>query len=89
IKNKKRIIVTTPLDSEQYPRSEIVSLYLARWHVELDLRAIKSLMKVGVLRCKTPEMVTTSIESSATKFSLFNEWLSLVIIWISISVLLL
>ena len=61
IKSKNRTIVTTLLDAEKYPRSEIVSLYLARWHVELDLRAIKSLMKMDVLRCKTPEMVRKEI----------------------------
>lgn len=61
IKSKKRTIVTTLLDAEKYPRSEVVSLYLARWHVELDLRAIKSLMKMDVLRCKTPEMVRKEI----------------------------
>ncbi|MGI9280490.1 MAG: IS4 family transposase [Endozoicomonas sp.] len=61
IKSKKRIIVTTLLDAEKYPRSSIVSLYLARWHIELDLRSIKSLMKMDVLRCKTPEMVRKEI----------------------------
>ena len=61
VKSKKRVIVTTLLDADEYPRSEIISLYLARWHVELDFRAIKSLMKMGVLRCKTPEMVRKEI----------------------------
>lgn len=61
VKSKKRIIVTTLLDADKYPRSEIVSLYLARWHIELDLRSIKCLMKMDVLRCKTPEMVRKEI----------------------------
>ncbi len=61
IKNKKRIIVTTLLNAEEYPRSEIVSLYLARWHVELDFRSIKSLMAMDILRCKTPQMVRKEI----------------------------
>ena len=61
IKIKKRTIVTTLLDAEKYPRSEIVGLYQERWHVELDFRAIKSLMKMDVLRCKTPEIVRKEI----------------------------
>ena len=61
VKSKKLIIVTTLLDADKYPRSEIVSLYLARWHIELDLRSIKCLMKMDVLRCKTPEMVRKEI----------------------------
>ena len=40
---------------------QLVDLYLARWHVELDLRSIKCLMKMDVLRCKTPEMVRKDI----------------------------
>ena len=61
IKSKNRIIVTTLRDADQYPRLAITRLYLDRWHVELDLRAIKSLMKMDVLRCKTPEMVRKEI----------------------------
>ena len=61
VKNKKRVIVTTLLDDDKYPRSEIISLYLARWHIELDLRSIKCLMKMDILRCKTPEMVRKEI----------------------------
>ena len=57
IKSKKRTIVTTLLDAEKYPRSEIVGLYQERWHVELDFRAIKSLMKMDVLRSDTPRPI--------------------------------
>ena len=61
IKTKKRIIVTTLTDSEKYPRNELCALYLKRWHVELDLRSIKTLMKMDVLRCKSPAMVRKEI----------------------------
>lgn len=33
--------------------------YHARWHIELDMRSIKQVMAMDVLRCKTPEMVRT------------------------------
>ena len=32
-----------------------------RWHVELDLRAIKTVMQMDILRCKTPAMVEKEI----------------------------
>ena len=32
-------------------------MYYARWHVEVDLRAIKTTMQMEQLRCKSPEMV--------------------------------
>lgn len=72
IKSKKRTIVTTLLDAEKYPRSEIVGLYQERWHVELDFRAIKSLMKMDVLRCKTPEMVRKEINVHLLVYNLIR-----------------
>lgn len=72
VKSKKRTIVTTLLDAEKYPRSEIVGLYQERWHVELDFRAIKSLMKMDVLRCKTPEMVRKEINVHLLVYNLIR-----------------
>ena len=61
IKTKKRIIVTTLTDHELYPRKDITDLYIDRWHVELDIRNIKTMMKMEILRCKTPEMLRKEI----------------------------
>ena len=72
VKSKKRIIVTTLLDADKYPRSEIISLYQERWHVELDFRAIKSLMKMDVLRCKPPEMVRKEIHVHLLVYNLIR-----------------
>ncbi|MCW7553931.1 transposase [Endozoicomonas gorgoniicola] len=57
VKNKCRIIVTTLLDAGEYFRTEIISLYLKRWHVETNFDVIKTTMKMDMLRCKSPEMV--------------------------------
>jgi Transposase DDE domain len=54
-------IVTTLLDAEIYTKAEIASLYRQRWHAELDLRSIKVILGMDVLRCKTPEMVRKEI----------------------------
>lgn len=51
------VVVTTLLDPQQYPPEEIAKLYRARWHAELDLRSIKTVMQMDVLRCQSPEMV--------------------------------
>jgi putative transposase len=55
------VVVTTLTDAERYPREEIARLFRLRWHVELDLRAIKTTMHLDDLRCKTPEMVRREI----------------------------
>lgn len=69
VKNKRRTIVTTMLDAETYPRTEIIALYLKRWNVELDFDAIKTTMKMDMLRCKSPEMVRKEI---CVNFLVFN-----------------
>ena len=61
IKTKNRIIVTTLIDAEAYPRSDISALYTKRWNIELDFRSIKTIMNMKMLRCKTPAMVRKEI----------------------------
>ena len=36
-------------------------MYRQRWHAELDLRSIKVVLGMDMLRCKTPEMVRKEI----------------------------
>lgn len=59
---KKRIIVTTLKDKEIYSKQEIIDLYVSRWHVELDFRSIKTMMKMDILRCGSPDMVRKEID---------------------------
>jgi len=54
-------IITTLLDAETYPASEIADVYFQRWDVELFFRDIKITMGMDILRCKTPEMVRKEI----------------------------
>jgi Transposase DDE domain len=61
IKKGKKIIVTTLLNSQKYSKKELMALYDQRWQVELDLRAIKSVMGMSILRCKTPDMIRKEI----------------------------
>ncbi len=56
-----RIIVTTFADAKTYPKSELSALYKSRWQIELDIRNIKETLGMGVLRCKSPEMVAKEI----------------------------
>jgi hypothetical protein len=58
---KELVIVTTLLDAACYGKEDITDLYHERWHVELDLRSIKTHLQMDVLRCKTPAMVRKEI----------------------------
>ena len=42
--------------SQGNPKSVLKSLYRQRWHVELDLRNIKTTLGMEHLRCKSPAM---------------------------------
>jgi putative transposase len=60
------VVVTTltALDHEGKPvhkADDVRQLYKDRWHVELDIRCIKTRMKMDVLRGRTPEMMEREI----------------------------
>lgn len=68
IKNKGRkvrtrtiTIATTLYDHDEYSKSELGELYRQRWHAELNLRSLKTVLQMDVLRGKTPEMVRKEI----------------------------
>ncbi|MDN5881529.1 MAG: IS4 family transposase [Nitrosospira sp.] len=51
-----RVLVTTLLSTHAAPKSELSGLYQQRWHVELDLRNIKTTLGMETLCCMTPQM---------------------------------
>jgi hypothetical protein len=53
-------VVTTMLDAS-IDDVQIGTLYERRWDGEVDIRSIKSTMKMDILRCKTPMMVQKEI----------------------------
>jgi hypothetical protein len=55
------LLVTTLRDAHAYPRQELATAFRCRWQAELDLRSIKHVMQMDVLRCKTPAMVRKEI----------------------------
>jgi Transposase DDE domain len=64
------MLVTTLLDAQLYNKQELAGAFRLRWHVELDLRAIKQTMNMGVLRCKSPAMVLKEIWTHLLAYNL-------------------
>jgi hypothetical protein len=58
---RKLTVITTLLDNTEYSTYDITDMFHKRWHVELDIRAIKSTLKMDELRCLTPQMVEKEI----------------------------
>ena len=71
-RTKVMIVVTTLLDPEQYTKEDLADLYRERWNNELDLRSIKSVMKMECLRCKTPELVRCEIWTHVLAYNLIR-----------------
>ena len=56
-----KILMTTLLCPKQTAKSDLQALYKNRWHVELDLRNIKTTLGMEMLSCLTPEMIEKEI----------------------------
>jgi hypothetical protein len=56
-----KTLVTTLLCPKQTSKSALKSLYCSRWHVELDLRNIKTTLGMERLSCQTPAMAIKEI----------------------------
>jgi hypothetical protein len=67
------VLVTTLLDAREYSKEEVADLYLKRWNIELDLRSIKAVMKMDVLRCETPAMVEKEIWMHLLAYNLIRK----------------
>jgi hypothetical protein len=63
-------LVTTLLDAEADPVTELADLYGTRWRVELNLRHVKTTMKMDVLKCKTLEGVLKELTVYAIVYNL-------------------
>ena len=50
-------MATTLVDPQEYRKEDIAELYGYRWHSELELRSIKSMLNLRHVRCNTPPMV--------------------------------
>jgi hypothetical protein len=67
------IVVTTFLDEDKYPIEDLLELYHQRWHVEIDLRSIKTHMKMEILSCLTPAMLHKEIWAHLLAYNLVRK----------------
>jgi Transposase DDE domain len=60
-RTERLVLVTTLTDAEAYPAAEVAQLYRRRWHAELNLRSLKTILQMDILRCKSPAMVRKEV----------------------------
>lgn len=59
---KEIILVTTLLDPKRYSKAKLAELYQLRWHAtEVNLKHLKTTLKMEMIAAKTPEMVQKDI----------------------------
>ena len=64
--------MSTLLCPRQTPKSEIKALYRQRWHVELDLRCLKTTLGMEMLSCCTPEMAMKELRVYLLAYNLMR-----------------
>jgi Transposase DDE domain len=66
------VIVTTLVDSGAYRAAELGDLFRQRWHAELDLRSLKTEMRMEMLRTRSPAMVRKEIGMHLLAYNLIR-----------------
>jgi hypothetical protein len=65
-----RVLVTTLVDAGTVSASDIDALYRRRWQVEVDLRSIKAVMGMDILRAKSAAMIDKEIAIHVLAYNL-------------------
>jgi len=63
-------LIASMKDEKYVNPLQLNELYGLRWHMELDLRAIKSVLQMEMLRCKTPDMVVKEVAAHFLGYNL-------------------
>ena len=71
-RTKSVTLITTLVDPQLYPASELAQLYARRWRIELWFRDIKTSMRMETLRCLSPKMVHKEIEMFLIAYNLIR-----------------
>lgn len=64
------ILVSSLCDARTVSKQDLLQLYGWRWQIELDFRAIKAVMQMDVLRCKTPAMILKEVAAHLLAYNL-------------------
>ena len=61
LKTGGKVLITTLVSVKEASKKRLKALYKNRWHVEVDLRNIKTTLGMETLSCKTPQMCEKEI----------------------------
>jgi len=74
-RTKTVTLVTTLLDAQTYSKSSLAALYHLRWQVEVNLKHLKTTLKLEFVRCKSPEMVRKDLLVHLLSYNLLRSFM--------------
>lgn len=75
-RSQSRVVVTTFIDAMDVSRQDLGELYGYRWFVELNLRSVKEIMRMDILRGKSPAMVHKEIWAHILAYNLVRKMMA-------------
>ena len=66
------VLVTTLLDAQLYPATELATLYQQRWEIETNLKHLKQTLRMDVLRTKTVDGIHKELAMFAIVYNLIR-----------------
>jgi hypothetical protein len=72
VKVRKKVLVTTWVNPREVCKRELGQLFVQRWHVEVDLRHIKTTLGMETLSCKTPDLCEKELWVYALAYNLIR-----------------
>lgn len=72
-RTKQVTLVTTLLDAERYPLTELAEQFRKRWDIETNFEHLKTTMKMDVLKCQTVEGVLRELQVFALIYNLVRQ----------------
>jgi Transposase DDE domain len=73
VRTRTITIATTLCDHEEFRKADLAELYRRRWQAELNLRSLKTVLQMDVLRCKTPQLVRKEIWAHLLAYNLIRK----------------
>jgi hypothetical protein len=71
-RTKQLVLVTSLLDAEAYTQADLATLYRRRWQAELNLRSLKSVLQMDVLRGQTPDILRKEVWTHLLVYNLLR-----------------
>lgn len=70
VRSRTLAVATTLRDAREYPKADLAELYRARWQAELNLRSLKTVLQMDVLRGQSPAMVRKELWAHLLAYNL-------------------